>query len=111
MTKSFHESRYPVTIWVGVNIPFLLDIREFSDAIKGLNPGHALWLARKNWPDCEVRQLTFRQAKIVDMREWLRNVSYFWEGMSDKLVMQLISEKYDGGIRQFLRNSHWIFVR
>jgi hypothetical protein len=49
--KGFSEQRYPVTVNVRVTWP---DGDTELDQIKGLNPGHALHLARENWPGARV---------------------------------------------------------
>ena len=45
--KSFHEQKYPVTIEVLVR--GCISGKPFTDQIKGLNIGHALYLAKDNW--------------------------------------------------------------
>lgn len=49
--KSYAEQRYPVSVAVIVSWP---DGDEHADEIKGLNVGHALYLARLNWPGATV---------------------------------------------------------
>jgi len=44
--KSWGEQNYPVSIAVMVKYP---DMPAFLDEIKGLNKGHAVYLAHKNW--------------------------------------------------------------
>lgn len=54
MMKSYDEQRYPVAIAVRL---IWYDGFTYCDCIKGLNTGHALYLARKNWPDAEMVEL------------------------------------------------------
>jgi len=44
--KDYNEQRYTVSI----NVRVTLGDMTWTDAIKGLNVGHALYLARLNWP-------------------------------------------------------------
>lgn len=45
--KSFSEQEYSFTLAISITI----DNFTFQDEIKGLNRGHALYLARLNWPE------------------------------------------------------------
>lgn len=58
--KTYHEQRYQVSIKVRVTIATLIfggvETEVFEDEIKGLNRGHALYLAQKNWPDATCIQ-------------------------------------------------------
>ena len=56
--KTYEEQRYPVSIKVKV----AYHGHVFTDHIKGLNPGHALYLARLNWPGAETVTQTERGA-------------------------------------------------
>ena len=47
---TYDEQRYPVSINVLI---IWSDGLTYTDSIKGLNIGHALYLARLNWPDAE----------------------------------------------------------
>ena len=47
----YAQQQYPVSITVLVTWS---DGLTHVDEIKGLNPGHALYLARLNWPDARV---------------------------------------------------------
>jgi hypothetical protein len=46
--KSYEEQNYPVSVPVRVT---WADGLIHEDEIKGLNIGHAIFLARLNWPD------------------------------------------------------------
>lgn len=48
--KGYYEQKYPLSIDVRV---IFSDSDAIEDSIKGLNAGHALYLARKNW-DCAM---------------------------------------------------------
>lgn len=50
MAKSFDEQDYPVTIKVLLSFHFMGVIEHEVDEIKGLNAGHAMYLAKLNWP-------------------------------------------------------------
>lgn len=52
--KTFFEQRYPVTVKVRVTYDGPFGLNRWIDEHKGLNVGHALYLARMNWPDAEV---------------------------------------------------------
>lgn len=54
--KAYHEQRYPVAIdvLVAIHNPDGTVCESWVDGIKGLNVGHALYLARLNWPACTV---------------------------------------------------------
>ena len=54
--KSFDEQKYTCTIKVQITFEDSNDI--YTDEIKGLNPGHALYLARLNWPDASAIEIT-----------------------------------------------------
>lgn len=72
MAKSFHEQNYPVAIVVRVYHPDL-EMR-FVDGIKGLNKGHALYMARLNWDGCEisyVRDMTKSEVKGEFIADYL----------------------------------------
>ncbi len=49
--KSYHEQAYKHSQTVRV---ILESGDEFEDEIKGLNKGHALYLAHLNWPGAKV---------------------------------------------------------
>lgn len=49
--KTFAQQKYPFTLKV---IALWADGLSHIDEIKGLNKGHALKLARENWPDAMV---------------------------------------------------------
>ncbi len=55
MKKSYEEQKYKHSQCVRV---ILEDGQDFEDEIKGLNKGHALWLAEKNWPGAKVYAVT-----------------------------------------------------
>jgi len=55
--KSYHEQNYPVSINVSVTFSLFDEDDTFEDSIKGLNEGHALYLARLNWPDAVIIEI------------------------------------------------------
>lgn len=48
--KEFNEQKYPVAITVLVTNKY----GSWLDGIKGLNKGHAMFLARANWVDAQI---------------------------------------------------------
>lgn len=63
--KSFGELRYPISLPVRVSC----NGDVFEDEIKGLNAGHALHLAKDNWPNCEVEAAGPAQPAAHERRE------------------------------------------
>ncbi len=51
MNKSFNDQKYKVTVHVLV---VWADGDAIEDEIKGLNTGHALYLAHLNWPTAKT---------------------------------------------------------
>lgn len=49
--KDYYEQNYPISIDVRVTFKTAFGLDTFTDSIKGLNEGHALYLARINWED------------------------------------------------------------
>lgn len=54
LMSTFYEQRYSTVLWVKVTWP---DGDSHTDAVKGLNRGHALYRARWNWPGATVEPL------------------------------------------------------
>ncbi len=54
--KSYHEQKYKHSQAVRV---IFADGDEIEDEIKGLNKGHALYLAELNWPDAKVYAIKY----------------------------------------------------
>ncbi len=52
--KGFYEQKYKCIVAVRVKYDFM---DWFEDEIKGLNDGHALYLARVNWPGAIVEKI------------------------------------------------------
>lgn len=48
--KTYDEQNYPVSIDVRVSYPGNI----WLDGVKGLNVGHAMYLASENWPGAEI---------------------------------------------------------
>ena len=53
--KSYYEQKYKHSQTVRV---IFADGEEIEDEIKGLNKGHALYLAQLNWPEAKVYAVT-----------------------------------------------------
>ena len=53
--KSYYEQKYKHSQLVRV---IFADGEEIEDEIKGLNKGHALYLAQLNWPEAKVYAVT-----------------------------------------------------
>jgi len=48
--KTYQEQNYPVSVRVSVKIYCpLTGINRWIEEFKGLNPGHALWMAKQNY--------------------------------------------------------------
>ncbi len=54
--KTYEEQKYKHSQTVRV---IFEDGSEIEDEIKGLNKGHALYLAEKNWPGAKVYAVTY----------------------------------------------------
>jgi|TARA_R110002153_G_scaffold147979_4_gene299260 hypothetical protein len=54
MMKTYIEQAYKVSIVVKVSYPATLCGSSWIDGIKGLNIGHALYLARQNWEGATI---------------------------------------------------------
>lgn len=58
--KGYFRENFPTSIDVKV---VWTDIPQVHvDSIKGLNAGHALWRARRNWPDAAIVGRIWRSA-------------------------------------------------
>ena len=55
--KSYEEQNYNYSI--DIEIDFRDGTGLHYDSIKGLNRGHALYLARQNWPGAEIHICLF----------------------------------------------------
>lgn len=63
--SSFDSQAYPQTQSIAVEFP---DGRTMYDQIKGLNPGHALWRAKQNWPDASsVTKASDNEFELYDL--------------------------------------------
>jgi len=47
--KQYHEQKYPIAIKIRITISGGIMGQTWVDGIKGLNVGHAMHLAHKNW--------------------------------------------------------------
>ena len=56
--KGYSSQKFSKSLPVVVRQPGLSDeLDVFHDAVKGLNPGHALYRARENWPGADVQSI------------------------------------------------------
>lgn len=52
--KGYDQQQFKTAIKVQVQFP---GDKPFIDAIKGLNAGHAMMLAKQNWPGAQIKSL------------------------------------------------------
>ena len=66
--RPFDAQNFPYTQYVEVTTPAgpLTPAQTWVDAVKGMNPGHALYRARVNWDGAQIRPLSEAEARALD---------------------------------------------
>ncbi|MCC7144235.1 MAG: ParB N-terminal domain-containing protein [Candidatus Eisenbacteria bacterium] len=79
LPKDYFEQRYPHSQPVKVTWE---DGDSIYDAVKGLNPGHAIWRAERNWPGAKIEAVTLEEVKKNDPESYREIVRFETYGVA-----------------------------